>query len=89
MQLRRMPADRTGRTAYCQPGGLMEAMANDAEERIIRTAAEDVKRAEALLKRHTEVTRAEITYELSLLVQSAKAAVDVAKCRGERLETLD
>jgi hypothetical protein len=65
----------------------MSVIAEDAEEGILRTASRDVARVEKLLKKHTEVTRAQITYELSLLVQSAKAAVDVARCRGERLDS--
>ncbi|WP_112470187.1 hypothetical protein [Streptomyces triticisoli] len=67
----------------------MAVIAEDAEEAVLRTAARDVGRVEKLLKRHTEVTRAELTHALCFLVQSAKAAVEVAECRGERLESTD
>ncbi|MEW2498803.1 hypothetical protein AB0942_35620 [Streptomyces nodosus] len=86
-RLHRMPTDETGRTAYYQPGGILAALAEAAEEATLRTAARDVSRVEKMLKRHHEVTRAELTHALCFLVQSAKAAVDVAECRGERLDT--
>ncbi|MGW2900477.1 hypothetical protein ACWDAO_39345 [Streptomyces sp. NPDC001212] len=64
----------------------MAVIAETAEAAALRTAAKDVGRVERLLKKHTEVTRAELVHALCFLVQSAKAAVDVAECRGERLE---
>ncbi|MFB7328928.1 hypothetical protein [Streptomyces sp. NPDC056190] len=85
-QLQRMPAGSDGRTAFYQPGGLLAAIATEAEEATLRTAAKDVDRVERMLKKHHEVTRAELTHALCYLVQSAKAAVDVAEIRGERLE---
>lgn len=84
-QPRRMPADATGREGFCEPGGLMAAMADDMERDILTVATEDVTRVETLLKqpglRTDELTRA-----LGYLAQSAKAAINVAECRGERLE---
>ncbi|MFE9309751.1 hypothetical protein ACFYM5_18940 [Streptomyces sp. NPDC006706] len=62
----------------------MAVIAAEAEEATLRTAARDVDRVEKLLKRHHEVTRAELVHALCFLVQSAKGAVDVAEIRGER-----
>lgn len=87
MQLHRMPAtDETGRTAYYQPGGLMEALAVQAEENVLKVARDDVDRALSLAEQE-QVTKAELIRALYFLGQSCKAAVDVAQCRGERLDT--
>lgn len=86
MQLRRMPADGSGKTGWCQPGGLLAALAEDMEENVLSVAKGDVDRALALAE-DGKVTRAELIRALYFLGHSCRAAVDVAELRGERLET--
>jgi hypothetical protein len=86
MKLRRMPADGTGKSGFCQPGGVLEALADTREELILQVAMEDVRRAMAL---DGSATKAELLRAIGFLAQSCKAAVEVAELRGERLETLD
>lgn len=88
-QLRRMPSGGTGRSGLCEPGGFVAAIADAAEDATLSVATRDVGRVERLLEQHTEATRAEIVHALCYLVQSAKAAVEVAQLRGERLEIQD
>ncbi len=87
MQLQRMPADGTGKRGYYQPGGVIEARAESMEESVLSVAKGDVERTEALLKEE-QVTKHELMRALSFLVASARQAVDVAECRGERLEAM-
>ncbi|MEV5983600.1 hypothetical protein AB0L85_01060 [Streptomyces sp. NPDC052051] len=81
-----MPADETGKTGYCQPGGLVAAVAETVEESVLSVTREDIERVQALVA-DEEVTKAELVRALCYLCQSAKAAVDVAECRGDRLES--
>lgn len=84
--LRRLPADETGRQGLCEPNGHIAAMADLAEEATLVTADRDIKQVKELLERHTEATRAVLVHSLSFLVQSAEATLEVAHLRGERLE---
>ncbi|WP_406491830.1 hypothetical protein OG936_01020 [Streptomyces sp. NBC_00846] len=77
--------DGSGKTAYCQPGGLVSAIAYAAEEKVLEVAAEDVARARALAV-DKDVTRAELISALLFLSHSCLAVIDVAGCRLERAE---
>ena len=88
MDLQRMPADGTGKRSYCTPGGYMALMAEGMEESIIRTAKRDVERARDLLSQHG-VSKHELTMALAYLTQTMALTVDVAECRGERLDDMD
>lgn len=87
-QLRRMPADSTGKTGWYQPGGVIEALAESMEENVLSVAKDDVERVSALLATE-KVTKHELVRALSFLVATTRQAVDVAECRGERLLLLD
>ena len=84
-QPRRLPDDGTGRTHFCQPGGFVAALADDVEEEILHRTQADIQRAMGLLAAK-DVTKDELVKAVYYLGYSSKAAVDVAKCRGERLE---
>ncbi|MBA2813055.1 hypothetical protein E0500_038525 [Streptomyces sp. KM273126] len=86
--LRRMPGDGSGKTAYCQPGGVLEALAENREEEILRVAKADVERAMALT-REEKVSKHQLVLALSYVCHSSMAATDVAECRGERLASLE
>ncbi|WP_324783082.1 hypothetical protein [Streptomyces sp. H51] len=66
----------------------MAALAEDREDHILRVAKGDVERAMALVT-EDKVIKAELVQALHFLCHSAKAAVDVAECRGERLDSLE
>ncbi|MFE9974093.1 hypothetical protein ACFYRD_25870 [Streptomyces hirsutus] len=83
-----MPADETGKRGYCQPGGYMALMAEGMEEQVLSVARKDAARALALVTQR-KTSRYELIQIIAYLVQSTRAAVDVAECRGERLDALD
>ncbi|MFI2504562.1 hypothetical protein [Streptomyces sp. NPDC018972] len=82
--LRRMPADATGKMGLCQPGGVMSSMADSMEEAILEATMEDLRKVKELLAL-PDTTKHELIMALGFLYQSAKAAVEVAEMRGERL----
>lgn len=84
MSLRRMPADATGKTGFCQPEGVIASMADGMEEEILAATLEDLAKVKELLAL-PDTTKHELTMALGFLYQSAKAAVEVAELRGERL----
>ncbi|MFG3657028.1 hypothetical protein [Streptomyces sp. NPDC047706] len=63
-------------------------MADGMEEAILEATKEDLRKVKELLAQ-SGTTKHELTMALGFLYQSAKAAVDVAELRGERLEALD
>ncbi|MFD7435319.1 hypothetical protein [Streptomyces sp. NPDC059861] len=86
--LRRMPADAAGKAGFCQPGGVISSMADGMEEAILEATMEDLRKVKELLDQ-SGTTKHELTMALGFLYQSAKAAVDVAGCRGERLDSME
>lgn len=84
-QPRRMPADATGRGGFCTPGGIIAAYADEMEEHILEMTEKDLSRVEELLTL-PGLDKSELILALGYLHQSAKACVDTARCRGERLE---
>ncbi|GAA3495970.1 hypothetical protein GCM10019016_030710 [Streptomyces prasinosporus] len=83
MSLRRMPADATGKTGFCQPGGVMASMADGMEEEILEAAREDLQRLKKVLEE--DLSKHDLVLAAGFLFQSARAVLDVAECRGERL----
>ncbi|MFE1240152.1 hypothetical protein [Streptomyces tendae] len=90
MELMRMPAEgESVKRAYCQPGGMMAALAEAREAHLLRVAHNDIDRITALLASGEKTTKAELVQALHFLLYSAKAAVDVAELRGERLDIIE
>ncbi|WP_445279498.1 hypothetical protein [Streptomyces sp. DSM 118148] len=88
VELLRMPADSMGKHGYYQPGGVMAALAQAREADILRVAREDADRALSLIT-EPGASKYELIRALAYLVQSTRAAVDVAECRQERLDARD
>ncbi|MFE0960581.1 hypothetical protein [Streptomyces fungicidicus] len=86
--LRRMPADGSGKTGFCQPGGYVALMAEGMEEHVLSVARKDADRALALVTQG-KTSRYELIQVIAYLVQSSRAAVEVAELRQERLDALD
>lgn len=87
MQLQRMPADGSGKVGYCQPGGVIAAMAEGREENIVRSTRRDVERAMALLM-NPKATKDQLIRSLYTMCFWANQAAEVAECRGERLTAM-
>lgn len=66
----------------------MSALAEDREEHVLSVARKDADKALALVTQE-RASRYELIRALAYMVQSTRAAVDVAECRGERLEALE
>ncbi|WP_114251997.1 hypothetical protein [Streptomyces sp. Go-475] len=86
-ELRRMPADGTGKTGFYQPGGVMQRLAEGREENILRSTRRDVERAMALVM-NPKATKDQLIRSLYTMCFWANQAAEVAECRGERLTAM-
>jgi hypothetical protein len=79
-----MPADGSGKTGFCQPGGVVAALAEAREEHTLSMTGRDVERAMALVM-DPKVTKEQLIKAVYTVCFWANQAVEVAECRGERL----
>lgn len=85
MDLQRVPADGTGKTAFVQKGGHLQLMAEGFEEALLKAARGDVSRAKELLSLRG-VSKHELRMALSYMAQTMALVIDTAECRQERLD---
>ncbi|MEU3661765.1 hypothetical protein AB0E77_18740 [Streptomyces sp. NPDC032940] len=64
----------------------MAALAETREENLLRVARSDIERIAELLDSEEKTSKAQLVMALHFLLFSAKAAVDVAECRQDRLD---
>lgn len=83
-----MPPGGEGRTAYCQPGGVVAAMSDAIEDDLIESAAVVLGLVRAMLG-GPRLTADESWYMLRRTAECLTDALNVAELRGERLAEAD